>query len=198
MLPRSLFGPTFCEKGSSNAGGSNHGLELIPEENSHLIQVETGLLRQVVAKGFYHQQCHGSFPATDRQYLTLPPLELHKHEGPAAKGFAIPRRGKEYLKANENHICIGAYHWLNSLGEQKRCRGLVATAFPRRCRAQNMRVRGSCEPKQLMENGPLARNKIHQGAEKVSQAYCHGLSPTMPTTEHAVRGGCELKQCRAT
>ena len=44
-LPRGLFGPTFGDEGSSVAGGCNPGLELIPEEDSHLIEVETGLLR---------------------------------------------------------------------------------------------------------------------------------------------------------
>jgi hypothetical protein len=66
-LPRSLFRPTFSDKGSSNARGCEQGLELIPEENSHFIQVETGLLRQVVAEGFYHPRCYGPFPTDSRE-----------------------------------------------------------------------------------------------------------------------------------
>lgn len=62
LLPSSLFGPTFGNKGSSDAGGCNQGLELIPEEDSHLIKVKTRFFKQMVVERLDHQGCNGLFP----------------------------------------------------------------------------------------------------------------------------------------
>jgi hypothetical protein len=42
-LSSSLFGPTFRNKGSSDAGNSDQCLELIPQKDSHLVKVEPWL-----------------------------------------------------------------------------------------------------------------------------------------------------------
>ena len=44
--------PSCRYKGSSNAGGRNHGLKLIPQEDSHLIEIEARLLRKAVTRAF--------------------------------------------------------------------------------------------------------------------------------------------------
>jgi hypothetical protein len=54
----------ICRRGRERTYIGNKREELcILEEDGHLIQIEAGLLGQVVAKGFYHQRCHGSLPA---------------------------------------------------------------------------------------------------------------------------------------
>lgn len=63
LLLSHLFGPTFGNKGSSDAGRCNQGLEPVPEEDSHLIKVKTGLFKQMVAERLDHRGCNGSFPA---------------------------------------------------------------------------------------------------------------------------------------
>lgn len=55
-----LLRPVFSDMGSSHTEACHHGLKPIPEENSHLIQIEIRLFGQVIAVGFYYQQGHGS------------------------------------------------------------------------------------------------------------------------------------------
>lgn len=63
LLLSHLFGPTFGNKGSSDAGCCNQGLELIPEEDSHLIKIKTRFYKQMVAERLNHQGRNSSFPA---------------------------------------------------------------------------------------------------------------------------------------
>ena len=63
LLLSRLFRPTFGNKGSSDAGCCNQGLELVPEEDSHLIKVKTGFFKQMIAERLDHRGRNGSFPA---------------------------------------------------------------------------------------------------------------------------------------
>jgi len=54
MLPRRLFRPAFGDKGSSDARGYDYCAKLIPEEDSHLIEVYARFSRQVVVERVDH------------------------------------------------------------------------------------------------------------------------------------------------
>lgn len=54
LLSSNIFKPAFSDKGSSDAGGCNQGLELVPEEDSHFIKVKTRFFKQLVAKRLDH------------------------------------------------------------------------------------------------------------------------------------------------
>jgi hypothetical protein len=54
MLLGRLFRPAFGDKSSSDARGCDHRAKLIPEEDSHLIEVQAQFFRKVVAERIDH------------------------------------------------------------------------------------------------------------------------------------------------